>query len=1017
MLGVTKPPSPAYPWGGTFDASTGEVWFGDSQGSAVYAIDGKTGNETRAVSIPISAYQRNLTGAVSAPLALSYDPFHEVLAVAAVSADSVTLLNATTAAVEHVIRITAPWSVQFDPSNHLLYVGGGDQNVTVIDGGNGSIVAKILVPGWTNEGLTYDPLVGRILGVAQFSSESGAQPGSAYAIDDATQRVVSNFTNSWIGGATDIEYDPVNGQIYVLDGSWILAYNGSTYAPIVRVSSGGVGLLAVNPVTDEVYASSSATGLAVLYGSNDTLRPQGVRAVGGGLLTGVVYDPATGTVLAINAQLESDERINASTDAPVGETSLLGANYLQAVLDPDNGLVYIAAYSSSYTGVSVIDPSTRLSIVGGISTGGSPSGLAYDSPDHRLFVTNYWNASLSVIDTRNGTVLNASVPVGSYPYGVAYDSDNGEVYVANGGNGTVDVLNATTLAQAHAPISVGANPYGIAVDASQNLVFVTNLASGNVTIVNGSSNQVRLAGISVGANPQGAVYDPQNGYVYVADAGSNMLTAINATTGALVGNISVGVGPAVLAYDPQDGLIFSGNANSNTVSVVDAVTNLRVGSDLPVSQTPEGIVFVPRTDQIDVTNWNSPAINVIANAPYIATFRASPAELGHAVTLSATVENGTPPYSFAYSGLPVGCASQNSSTVQCLPTQVGEYRTVVNVTDSAGYGWSASVGWAVADPVGVTSMSAAPDPVDVGSSTVIHVVVEGGPDSGGVAYAYGGLPVGCVSSNSSNLSCTPTETGTFVVTATVTDASGGSATGVVGFVVAALPVITAAFSSPSSVEVNSSTELVVVVAGGVAPYSYDWTGLPTGCATSNGASVTCTPTQAGPFRLAVSATDALGFVARGSFWLNVSGPSPPAVPPLSLVVYTVAPASVALGASSTFLAVVTGGAAPYEFRYSGLPPGCVSASAANLSCRPTGTGSFTIELTVTDSRGTGTFGNASLVVTPAPGTSGLSVTQGIPPWEWVGFGLIGFAGGILGAAIFGVLIRTNRGRPPGQSET
>jgi YVTN family beta-propeller protein len=1015
MQGVHQPPSPGYPWGGTYDAATGEIWFGDSQGSAIYAIDGRTGNETRAVSIPISAYQQNLSGAVSAPQAIAYDPFHNILAVAAVSADSVTLLDATSAAVEHVIRFSAPWSLQYDPSNHLIYVGGGDQNVTVIDGGNGTEVAKILVPGWVNQGLTYDPLVGRILGVAQFSSSSGAQPGSVYAISDATQKVVSNFTNSWIGGATAIDFDPDNGQIYVLDGSWILAYNGTTYAPLSKISSGAVGLLAVNPLTDEIYASSSSTGLAVVYGSNDTLRPQGIRAVGGGLLTGVVYDPVSGLVLAINAQLDSVERINASTDQPVGESSLLGANYLQAVYDPDNGLLYCAAYTAFYTGVSIIDPTTSPSILGGISTGGSPSGLAYDSPDHRLFVTNYWNASVTVIDTVNGTVMNASVPVGRYPYGVAYDPVNGEVYVADGGNGTLSVLNASTLRQAHAPIPVGSAPYGIAVDPAQDLVFVSNLGSGNVTVVNGSSDQVKISGIPVGSNPQGLLYDPQNGFVYVADTGSNELTVIDAATGIVTANFSVGNGPAVLALDPQDDLVFSGNANGNTVTVVDAGTNLRLGSDLPVSQTPEGIAYVPTTRQVDVTNWNAPAINIIANTPYVASFEATPAEVGLPVTLSAVVENGTPPYSFAYSGLPAGCASPNASTLECLPTQIGEYRTVVDVRDSAGYGWSSALTWTVAGHVAVAAASAAPNPVDVGTTTVFQVTVEGGSDPGAVTYSYVGLPTGCVSYNTSNLSCTPTGIGTFVVTVSARDAAGGSSSEAAGLEVVAHPTITTAFASPSSVEVNASAELVVVVGGGVVPYTYAWTGLPSGCSSANLSSFACTPNLSGDYQVEVVATDALGIGVRASFGLSVSTPAVPSGPPLDLASFTAVPETVTLGGSSTFLATVTGGAPPFEYRYAGLPPGCETSSSEAFECRATAVGTFTVGLTVNDSHGQMATGNATLVVTAALGAPPGAVSQGMTPWEWVGVGLTGFAAGVVGAAILAAWVRRVKVPPSHES--
>ncbi|MCI4337087.1 MAG: hypothetical protein L3K17_07865, partial [Thermoplasmata archaeon] len=320
MQGDQWPSTPGFAWGGTYDATTGEVWFGDSQGSAVFGVNGTTGNETRAVWIPISAYQRNLSGAVSAPEALVYDPYHQVLAVAALSADSVTLLNASSAVIEHVVKLSAPWSELYDPSNHLIYVGGGDQNVTVIDGGNGSIVAKIRVPGWINRGLAYDAVAERVLGVSHDYSRPHAN-GYAYVIDDISQKVVANFTSSTIDYPESIAFDSLNGQVYVLDTgdgytTNISVFNATTLAPLPTLNVAGSPVsLGVNPVRDEVYMSCTGPGLAIIYGSNDTVQLHGVQAVGGGCVTTVVFNPAADSVLIVGSS-GSVERINASSDQP-----------------------------------------------------------------------------------------------------------------------------------------------------------------------------------------------------------------------------------------------------------------------------------------------------------------------------------------------------------------------------------------------------------------------------------------------------------------------------------------------------------------------------------------------------------------------------------------------------------------------------------------------------------------------------------------------------------------------------
>jgi hypothetical protein len=66
------------------------------------------------------------------------------------------------------------------------------------------------------------------------------------------------------------------------------------------------------------------------------------------------------------------------------------------------------------------------------------------------------------------------------------------------------------------------------------------------------------------------------------------------------------------------------------------------------------------------------------------TFEPNPAAVGHRFLIEANATGGQPPYQFRYSGLPVGCASQNLSEFSCRPNSTGNFSVEVNVTDSAG---------------------------------------------------------------------------------------------------------------------------------------------------------------------------------------------------------------------------------------------------------------------------------------------------------------------------------------------
>jgi hypothetical protein len=58
----------------------------------------------------------------------------------------------------------------------------------------------------------------------------------------------------------------------------------------------------------------------------------------------------------------------------------------------------------------------------------------------------------------------------------------------------------------------------------------------------------------------------------------------------------------------------------------------------------------------------------------------------------------------------------------------------------------------------------------------------------------------------------------------------------------------------------------------------------------------------------------------------------------------------------------TGGQPPYQYRYSGLPPGCTSQNLSVLPCRANATGNYTIGVNVTDSAGSNATSAATLRV-------------------------------------------------------
>lgn len=109
-------------------------------------------------------------------------------------------------------------------------------------------------------------------------------------------------------------------------------------------------------------------------------------------------------------------------------------------------------------------------------------------------------------------------------------------------------------------------------------------------------------------------------------------------------------------------------------------------------------------------------------------------------------------------------------------------------------------------------------------------------------------------------------------------------------------------------------------------------------------------------------------------------------------------------------AIVSGGAPPYGFSYSGTPAGCASRSTALLSCVPSAAGNYSISVTVRDALGATAMATSVLVVEPLSSSPGTNAGYSGPPALWIDIGL-GAAVSALGLAVVAVVSRPGRHDP------
>ncbi len=919
------------------------------------------------------------------PGSMAYDPADQAVYV---------LLGGSPGSTDEIVGTTVtttitvgnnPNSIAYDSGNGDMYVAnGGSSTVSAISSVNNAVITLNGFSG-IPAGLAYDAANGYVY-VAQGNLNTLQLVSGTLSPPVASISVVAK--------PGDMCYDPATGELFVTGGttSWgsvavvstLLSMGDAT--PVAR-AQGTAGTLAstipvgpnvfdavYDPDNGNIYAPSYGTGrVGVISGATNSLvmsLPVGTNPVA------VAYDPANLDIYVSNQGSANISVISGVTNQVVANIG--GFSQPDGIAyDADNGEIYVAGQGSNT--VYALSGASGLVVQTWSLTSCAPTGVVYDSHKGDVYVA--CSGTNSVMDIANGANNPSSIGVGSDPRGMGYDPQTGQVFVSNYGLGsgnTVTVISDATDS-VYATLTVGTGPDGITYDSGTGDLYLSNFQANTVTVLAGTTltTLATLSGSSL-AYPCWGTYDGRNGEVYLSTVnGVEEISTLTNVVPASSFSFDLGMGASQPVQDLfVEAPVLDQGSGVNQISFTTSPSkgiscqgNL-IGNDLVLANctgTVAGTYSVTLTLIDGLGNSVSTTFSVVAvpamTIPSVAPSQTS-ADVGQPIHFSASVTNGSAPYSYAW-GYPalMGCSATTSRLLYCTPNAAGIGNSVgVVVTDSNG---ATSVTGALngytiyADP-SVSVPIATAYSLDLGQQTVLSTTSIGG--SGAVAFSWNGLPTGCPSASIPVVTCVPTATGTFSVTATFLDTNGWNAssapTKITVLSALAAPGLTA---SPSTLDSNQSLTLTASDTGGTGTYSYGWSGLPTGCVAGNSAVLTCRPYS--PLNAAYTVhawvNDTNGGSATTTVVIRVDQDP-------TLTTPTATPVAEDVGTPVSFLtnAISYATGAP-TYSWSGLPVGCANANATSVSCTPTVAGTYVLDATILDSNGFN-VSSATLTYTVSP---------------------------------------------------
>ena len=365
------------------------------------------------------------------------------------------------------------------------------------------------------------------------------------------------------------------------------------------------------------------------------------------------------------------------------------------------------------------NPSVGVTPIGTLSTQEGPNAIAFDSQNNLVFIADYTSGDVSII-SGDSVVGMLSFGSGYETNGLTFDAYNGNIYASlDGSQSAVGVITPDASTPSESTFSLitfssYTAPGGI-VALPSGAVYVSLSATNQIAEISGNT---LTQYINVASNPQWISYDAADAYLYVISDGTNSatITVINPDGNSVVNSFSAPIGAMIYSsytstvYDINNSevlevtgtspmtpeslstpgsiwvatpgtndFVFAANQKLNLVDIYNESHGLLLAGTVATGNSPQGILYVPNTGYLYVSNFQSSDVSVYQVTPcYPVSFQ----ELNLPLPTTWSVTVATTTYTSSSSSLNVQLPTGTYSYTYLSPvnTQSGPYVTTTNPT-------------------------------------------------------------------------------------------------------------------------------------------------------------------------------------------------------------------------------------------------------------------------------------------------------------------------------------------------